>query len=204
MIRRPPRSPLFPYTTLFRSVSTKPVGCQMSPLIRDTIASCTLVLTSIRRRSGMRISFCPSLTGSPWAMIDCLLPIIAPGEPDRKSTRLNSSHLGTSYSVFFFNDPATTEISTLSLHDALPICVHEPRRLPDVALDPRHHRFVHLGVDEHPPQVGDAHQLLPFLDRLALGDDRLLAADHRPGRARSEEHTPELQSLRHLLFRLFF
>src|ERR1039458_6717413 len=74
---------------------------------------------------------------------------------DRKSTRLNSSHLGISYAVFclkkkpeksepgrfhrlrycqflaalhhqhlvpFFNDPATTEIYTLSLHDALPIC----------------------------------------------------------------------------------
>src|SRR3990172_7029579 len=40
---------------------------------------------------------------------------------DRKSTRLNSSHGYISYSVFFFNDPATTEIYTLSLHDALPI-----------------------------------------------------------------------------------
>src|SRR5258705_362371 len=57
---------------------------------------------------------------------------------DRKSTRLNSSHLGISYAVFclkkkilhelnplftifFFNDTATTEIYTLSLHDALPI-----------------------------------------------------------------------------------
>src|ERR1035441_6282840 len=40
---------------------------------------------------------------------------------DRKSTRLKSSHLGISYAVFFFNDTATTEIYTLSLHDALPI-----------------------------------------------------------------------------------
>src|SRR3970282_2004682 len=40
---------------------------------------------------------------------------------DRKSTRLNSSHITISYAVFFFNDPATTEIYTLSLHDALPI-----------------------------------------------------------------------------------
>src|SRR5574340_408675 len=50
---------------------------------------------------------------------------------DRKSTRLNSSHQKISYAVFclkkkkiffFFNDTATTEIYTLSLHDALPIC----------------------------------------------------------------------------------
>src|SRR3990167_6954694 len=40
---------------------------------------------------------------------------------DRKSTRLNSSHSQISYSLFFFNDTATTEIYTLSLHDALPI-----------------------------------------------------------------------------------
>src|SRR3989338_5300947 len=40
---------------------------------------------------------------------------------DRKSTRLNSSHSSTSYAVFFFNDPATTEIYPLSLPDALPI-----------------------------------------------------------------------------------
>ena len=62
------------------------------------------------------------------------------GKVDRKSTRLNSSHLVISYAVFclkkknrvrtssgslfyvfFFNDTATTEIYTLSLHDALPI-----------------------------------------------------------------------------------
>src|SRR3990167_7052501 len=42
---------------------------------------------------------------------------------DRKSTRLNSSHSQMSYAVFFFNDTATTEIYTLSLHDALPISV---------------------------------------------------------------------------------
>src|ERR1041385_5425811 len=43
------------------------------------------------------------------------------GHRDRKSTRLNSSHGYISYAVFFFNDTATTEIYTLSLHDALPI-----------------------------------------------------------------------------------
>src|SRR3990172_5286309 len=45
-----------------------------------------------------------------------------PVKLDRKSTRLNSSHRYISYSLFFFNDAATTEIYTLSLHDALPIC----------------------------------------------------------------------------------
>src|SRR6266496_3996377 len=92
---------------------------------------------------------------------------IRPRRSDRKSTRLNSSHVEISYAVFclqkkntnardihryrrddvvialteweaswyrvhfvfFFNDTATTEIYTLSLHDALPIC----RRLADLS-----------------------------------------------------------------------
>src|SRR5207249_5011145 len=40
---------------------------------------------------------------------------------DRKSTRLNSSHVSISYAVFCLNDMATTCFSTLSLPDALPI-----------------------------------------------------------------------------------
>src|SRR2546430_1496195 len=61
-------------------------------------------------------------------------PRPSPSQLDRKSTRLNSSHSQTSYAAFclkkkkpqhliffFFNDTATTEIYTLSLHDALPI-----------------------------------------------------------------------------------
>src|SRR5690606_14613344 len=40
---------------------------------------------------------------------------------DRKSTRLNSSHVKISYAVFCLKDAATTTFYTLSLHDALPI-----------------------------------------------------------------------------------
>src|SRR3990167_6900938 len=87
MIRRPPRSTLFPYTTLFRS-------CW------DAIITALIVLPGTR-----------------WS-----LPIRALHLLDRKSTRLNSSHSPISSSLFFFfNDTATTEIYTLSLHDALPI-----------------------------------------------------------------------------------
>src|SRR5690348_10700518 len=43
------------------------------------------------------------------------------GTPDRKSTRLNSSHPSISYAVFCLKNPATSDIYTLSLHDALPI-----------------------------------------------------------------------------------
>src|SRR5690625_3411986 len=42
-------------------------------------------------------------------------------ELDRKSTRLNSSHVASSYAVFCLNDTASYVIYTLTLHDALPI-----------------------------------------------------------------------------------
>src|SRR6201987_4891416 len=87
MIRRPPRSTLFPYTTLFRSLSPK--SCTSS--LRSKAPAWDREVQSRSRRG------------------------------DRKSTRLNSSHQIISYAVFFFNDTATTEIYTLSLHDALPI-----------------------------------------------------------------------------------
>src|SRR5436189_2073655 len=85
MIRRPPRSTLFPYTTLFRSV-----------------------------QRGMRL----------WIEIDHAHPIAGGGQsgaqihrgrrftdaPDRKSTRLNSSHRCISYAVFCLKKKKKTKI----------------------------------------------------------------------------------------------
>src|SRR2546427_13228913 len=78
---------------------------------------------------------------------------------------------------FFFNDTATTEIYTLSLHDALPISAARPRRDPGAGVSPRPvRRLAQPGV-----RAG----------RGACG---------RPGR--SEEHTSELQSQSNLVCRL--
>src|SRR2546426_8248747 len=87
MIRRPPRSTLFPYTTLFRSLpqqvlqiqrlrshGERPVG-RARPLARRTVA---VQLDAVAVRV---------------AQVDGLAQ-------DRKSTRLNSSHLVISYAVF--------------------------------------------------------------------------------------------------------
>src|SRR2546429_6687828 len=77
MIRRPPRSTLFPYTTLFRSQ-----------------LRCT-------RRSTRRLSQSKRISGG--TSIDCRVEStrnIRPTEGDRKSTRLNSSHGYISYAVF--------------------------------------------------------------------------------------------------------
>src|SRR5439155_22594997 len=76
---------------------------------------------------------------------------------------------------FFFNDTATTEIYTLSLHDALPIS----NRLS------RYHR--------HPPDESGHGCFQPMLV--------LLGRPRREG-VRSEEHTSELQSRGHLVCRL--
>src|SRR5256885_9128301 len=84
MIRRPPRSTLFPYTTLFRSW----YGLICSPRCRskDFIESCRDQLL-FRRALGKRRR---SARCGPMISI----------AQDRKSTRLNSSHLVISYAVF--------------------------------------------------------------------------------------------------------
>src|ERR1051326_4941344 len=88
MIRRPPRSALFPYTTLFRSgahgQALQPVLAGQLPQ-RAEVAARHLLVRSEEHTSELQ------------------------------------SHSFISYAVFFLNDPATTEICTLSLHDALPI-----------------------------------------------------------------------------------
>src|ERR1035438_2227683 len=72
----------------------------------------------------------------------------APQAIDRKSTRLNSSHLGISYAVFCLNETAPTDIYTLSLPDALPISPrfralfvnNAARRRAQLRLNRRHRR----------------------------------------------------------------
>src|SRR2546428_1725409 len=82
MIRRPPRSTLFPYTTLFRSPTERPQGrdgVQYAPRLRLETA-----LHRIRNRFTDETS--PQAILEPYR--------------DRKSTRLNSSHDQISYAVF--------------------------------------------------------------------------------------------------------
>src|SRR3712207_7920605 len=90
---------------------------------------------------------------------------------------------------FFFNDTATTEIYTLSLHDALPISR-------DGAADRDEDRV----ADGHRRQPARPHRDLRHQVRRAPG----LPEDHRPGDPgpRSEEHTSELQSRQYLVCRL--
>src|SRR5262245_65006556 len=79
MIRRPPRSTLFPYTTLFRS---------FPHLVDERGTLQTLVL-------------------------EVHVPCVSSTSVDRKSTRLNSSHLGISYAVFCLKKKKKEKITTI-------------------------------------------------------------------------------------------
>src|SRR3712207_7810026 len=87
MIRRPPRSTLFPYTTLFRSW----VLASGSSLWRTYLAVASPASTSGRLLGGAVARchwMCRQGGGGRWSL------------EDRKSTRLNSSHANISYAVF--------------------------------------------------------------------------------------------------------
>src|SRR5256885_9668995 len=86
MIRRPPRSTLFPYTTLFRS----------DPIPEPpTLISC--FLTSSKEKNGF---VCQASTIGTNLSRLASQPNLRGSNSDRKSTRLNSSHLVISYAVF--------------------------------------------------------------------------------------------------------
>src|SRR3712207_7258086 len=92
MIRRPPRSTLFPYTTLFRSlVALLLTGCGDSddgdPASPSSAASASTPPAASA-----------AITPSPGAAPADYVPASLDG--DRKSTRLNSSHANISYAVF--------------------------------------------------------------------------------------------------------
>src|SRR3712207_9244967 len=102
MIRRPPRSTLFPYTTLFRS--DRRVGAHAHPLNSRYTGGEIGVLRAVRndarqpqRRRGQHIS-ARQLAGL--ARVNAELPDLRQlARLDRKSTRLNSSHANISYAV---------------------------------------------------------------------------------------------------------
>src|SRR3712207_9041615 len=102
MIRRPPRSTLFPYTTLFRSELRElglPVGAQV--LVAEAAGDLVVALEAGHhqqlleelRRLGQRVELARA---EPARHEEVARPL---GGRDRKSTRLNSSHANISYAV---------------------------------------------------------------------------------------------------------
>src|SRR5438552_1468047 len=122
-----PSSPLFPYTTLFRSVAGggaitlgKPGGSV------GVVVPCSGAGSVCSDSFGCEVSSAGDTSGGSWRTTAnsevAGLPL-----GDRKSTRLNSSDQIISYAVFCLHVPPRTELSPLSLHDALPICSRRRR-----------------------------------------------------------------------------
>src|SRR3712207_8805233 len=84
MIRRPPRSTLFPYTTLFRS-------CRVQPLVQDSQPHAAQPEHRVRLAHAERAGA---------LLLGLVHPVVRDELVDRKSTRLNSSHANISYAVF--------------------------------------------------------------------------------------------------------
>src|SRR3712207_8197350 len=93
MIRRPPRSTLFPYTTLFRSALQEPMGNAVHAVFVDEIAGLTVAVLGCGPIGLMAIAIA-RLAGARRVYATDVNP------EDRKSTRLNSSHANLSYAVF--------------------------------------------------------------------------------------------------------
>src|SRR5256885_8843026 len=89
MIRRPPRSTLFPYTTLFRSLSTAMsfLGLYRDPIVAKVTNHCDWRIADLIEQERP-------------ATLYLVVPPSDEPHQDRKSTRLNSSHLVISYAVF--------------------------------------------------------------------------------------------------------
>src|SRR3712207_8114730 len=92
MIRRPPRSTLFPYTTLFRS------GPYPGVSRGEYVDKEVLEKTFLKRSEYMLEHDVPIWVGE-----------FGPVYPDRKSTRLNSSHANISYAVFCLKKKKTEQ-----------------------------------------------------------------------------------------------
>src|SRR5690349_24187372 len=102
MIRRPPRSTLFPYTTLFRSEGVLGVGFGIQGHRAEA--------------AGAQAGMLP--------MLDGVRHLVGERPQDRKSTRLNSSHVEISYAVFCLKKKKKQK-EGLSMHTLASLLAHD-------------------------------------------------------------------------------
>src|SRR5258707_2920252 len=139
MIRRPPRSTLFPYTTLFRSSGSgdiaafTAVNVTGAPVVAAiTVRPQAIGCDGVAQSFTITVNPTPAVT-APGSKVVCngarsaLVGFSGTGASyswvnNTPSIGLGASGSGDIAAFIFFNDTATTEIYTLSLHDALPIC----------------------------------------------------------------------------------
>src|SRR5260370_920461 len=132
MIRRPPRSTLFPYTTLFRSVLGVALLWFQIPLRGSVWLLLVLTLVFLLSTLGLGLFVSTISSTQQQAMmtrseehtseLQSHLNLVCRLLLEKKKNELTLNRSPVHPLCFFFNDTATTEIYTLSLHDALPIC----------------------------------------------------------------------------------
>src|SRR5256885_10973519 len=101
MIRRPPRSTLFPYTTLFRSCVSQTdnrVGETLGKAFVEAAFGPAAKADTLKMVQGIKVAMKTDIQAATWLNEDSKRA--AEIKLDRKSTRLNSSHLVISYAVF--------------------------------------------------------------------------------------------------------
>src|SRR3712207_7192735 len=115
MIRRPPRSTLFPYTTLFRSGTHSPTNapCSLLPTTNHKYTDSKRDRPAAPRNIPFD-TLCID-TGRPPCEIQVLV--------DRKSTRLNSSHANISYAVFCLKKNSTYYLRCWTRSRVLSFCI---------------------------------------------------------------------------------
>src|SRR2546428_470290 len=204
MIRRPPRSTLFPYTTLFRSLAVDRQGRFYTYDSKDNqIRAYDANGTFARRigRGGAGPGEDRHAEGEE-NVNDSILAVF--DMRDRKSTRLNTRSDQNTEAGFFFNDPATTEIYTLSLHDALPISRRGSART-----------VLHLRLERQPDPRLRCERNVRATDRPRRGRPRRVSLRRRDGHRQrfdpcrlrhegSEKHTSEHPLRSEHRSRLFF
>src|SRR6266705_378763 len=140
MIRRPPRSTLFPYTTLFRSLAGvevelvererdvllrhRPGGLRSEEHTSELQSPYDIVCRLLLEKKNIFVIACTTFMKRSYQFTSCIpsLKIIdLPFASPQYFGKFDGSKFCEIGKYFFFNDPATTEIYTLSLHDALPI-----------------------------------------------------------------------------------
>src|SRR5256884_1305806 len=153
MIRRPPRSTLFPYTTLFRS------------LLRNTVVpDVPIAFRAVTRRAGFEEPrvFSRGVVGDPVEdePHDAAMEVLDQTIEDRKSTRLNSSHGYISYAVFCLKKKHIPHGPSALAAAGTPPLAHPRRRsrLPPRPLVRRESRW----PPQHPcPPSSRSHPLAP-------------------------------------------
>src|SRR5438477_4401068 len=129
MIRRPPTSPLFPYTTLFRSDDFGARG------LKERMRTTTLWSDGARRAGRRRLQRAAPRQRGDVCAVGRAGPVRG-GARDRKSTRLNSSHMSISYAVFCLKKKTHTTTGITNVAVALWIS-RKGWLEPDPFLNPR-------------------------------------------------------------------